>query len=150
MSYIAVFDTNILISALLSTTSYPFQCLGLAKTGKVQSVTCQGILDEFKEKLLLKFNFSEQIVKAAVDEVLSFSSLVRITGTLKTIPADPDDDMVIECAVIGNVSHIVTGDKHLLTLKQYENICIVKAAEFIQLLSSNSSDQITRCGCPDC
>lgn len=136
MSYIAVFDTNILISALLSTTSYPFQCLALAKTGKIQSVTCQEILDEFREKLLLKFKFSDEMAKAAVDEVLSFSSLVRISGMLKTVPADPDDDRVVECAVIGNASHIVTGDKHLLTLKQYDNITIVKAAEFIQLLSS--------------
>ncbi|MDJ1174277.1 putative toxin-antitoxin system toxin component, PIN family [Roseofilum capinflatum] len=137
MSYIAVFDTNILISSLLSTTSYPFQCLALAKTGKIESVTCQEILDEFKEKLLLKFKFSEEMAQAAVDEVLSFSSLVSISGTLKTIPADPDDDMVVECAVIGNASHIVTGDKHLLTLKQYNNICIVKAAEFIQFFSSS-------------
>ncbi|MDB9520241.1 putative toxin-antitoxin system toxin component, PIN family [Roseofilum reptotaenium CS-1145] len=111
MSYIAVFDTNILISALLSTTSYPFQYLALAKTGKIKSVTCQGILDEFREKLLLKCKFSEEMAKAAVDEVLSFSNLVRISRTLKTIPADPDDDRVVECAVMGNVSHIVTGDK---------------------------------------
>ena len=137
MSYIVVFDTNILISALLSQKSYPFQCLALAKTGKVKSVTCAEILDEFEEKLLLKFKFSEEIAKAAVDEVLSFSTSVGISGTLKTVPADPDDDMVVECAVVGNASHIVTGDKHLLTLKQYNNISIFKAAEFIQLFASS-------------
>jgi predicted nucleic acid-binding protein len=36
MRYIAVFDTNILISALLSSNGNPFRCLALAKTGLFQ------------------------------------------------------------------------------------------------------------------
>jgi uncharacterized protein len=43
--------------------------------------------------------------------------------------------MVVEFAVIGKATHIVTGDKHLLTLTAYGNIEIVKATEFISLLS---------------
>ncbi len=39
-----VFDTNILLSALLSLRGAPFHCLALAKAGSVQSVTCQEIL----------------------------------------------------------------------------------------------------------
>ncbi|MDJ1184015.1 putative toxin-antitoxin system toxin component, PIN family [Roseofilum casamattae] len=137
MSYIVVFDTNILISAVLSTTSYPFQCLALARKGQIESVTCPEIVEEFREKLLLKFKFLEEKANIAVDEVISFSSLVSISGNLKTVPADPDDDMVVECAVISKANYIVTGDKHLLTLKQYNNISILKAAEFIQLFASS-------------
>lgn len=55
MKYTVVFDTNILLSALLSPTGNPFRCLALAKIGQIASVTCQEILDEFAEKLLLKF-----------------------------------------------------------------------------------------------
>jgi uncharacterized protein len=137
MQYVAVFDTNILLSALLSTNGNPFRCLALARIGQVESVTCQEILDEFAEKLLVKFKFSEDMTQAAVEEVRGFSRLVEITGTLKTVPADPDDDMVVECAVIGNATHIVTGDKHLLTLTNHQSIAIVKAAEFVALLSSS-------------
>ena len=43
MHYVVVFDTNILLSALLSTTGNPFRCLALAKIGQVESVTCQEI-----------------------------------------------------------------------------------------------------------
>lgn len=138
MSYIAVFDTNILLSALLSTTSNPFRCLALAKIGQVESVTCQEILDEFAQKLLVKFKFSQDMTQAAVKEVRAFSRLVEISGTLKTVPADADDDLVVECAVIGNATHIVTGDKHLLTLANYESIAIVKAAEFVALLTATN------------
>jgi uncharacterized protein len=137
MPHVAVFNTNILLSALLSTNGNPFRCLALAKIGQIESVTCQEILDEFAEKLFVKFKFSEEMTQAAVEEVCGFSHLVEISGTLKTVTADPDDDMVIECAVIGNATHIVTGDKHLLALTSYWSIAILKAAEFVALLSSS-------------
>jgi uncharacterized protein len=136
MRYVAVFDTNILISALLSTNGHPFRCLALAKIGQVESVTCQGILDEFAEKLRLKFKFSEEIAQAAVAEVRGVSRLVEISGMLRAVPNDPDDDMVVECAAIGRATHIVTGDKHLLSLGNQQGVAILKAAEFVALLSS--------------
>ena len=135
MKYIVVFDTNILISALFSQTGSPFRALALAKIGQIESVTCQEIIDEFAEKLLLKFKFSEDKAQSAVDEILSFSRMVEISGTLKAVPNDPDDDMVIECAVVCNASHIVTGDKHLLSLVKYQDIAIAKAADFVNLFS---------------
>lgn len=135
MKYIVVFDTNILISALFSQTGSPFRALALAKIGQIESVTCQEIMDEFAEKLLLKFKFSEDKTQSAVGEILSFSRIVEISGTLKAVPNDADDDMVIECAVVGNASHIVTGDKHLLSLVKYQDIAIAKATDFVNLFS---------------
>ena len=137
MKYTVVFDTNILLSALLSPNGKPYRCLALAKIGQIESVTCQEILDEFAEKLLLKFQFSEDMTQLAVDEVKSFSRLVSITGNLKAVPDDPDDDMVIDCAVIGKATHIVTGDKHLLALSNYQQILIMKATNFVNLLSES-------------
>ena len=137
MKYTVVFDTNILLSALLSPNGKPFRCLALAKIGQIESVTCQEILDEFAEKLLLKFQFSEDMTQLAVDEVKSFSRLVSITGNLKAVPDDPDDEMVIDCAVIGKATHIVTGDKHLLALSNYQQILIMKATNFVNLLSES-------------
>lgn len=136
MHHVAVFDTNILLSALFSTNGNPFRCLALAKMGQVESVNYQEILDEFTEKLLVKFKFSEEMTQAAVEEVRGFSRLIEISGTLKVVPGDPDNDMVLECAVIGNATHIVTGDKHLLSLTNHQGIAILRAAEFVTLLSS--------------
>ncbi|MGJ3248259.1 MAG: putative toxin-antitoxin system toxin component, PIN family [Elainellaceae cyanobacterium] len=67
MQYIAVFDTNVLISALLSTTSNPFRCLALARIEQIESVTCQEILNEFSEKLIIKFKFSQEKAQAAIE-----------------------------------------------------------------------------------
>ena len=135
MRYIVVFDTNILLSALFSNTGSPFRCLALAKVGQVESVTCQEILDEFAEKLLIKFKFSEEKVQESVADVRAYSRLVKIFGNLQAVEADPDDDMVVECAMVANAAYIVTGDKHLLRLGHFQHIAIMKATEFINLLT---------------
>ncbi|MBD2151491.1 putative toxin-antitoxin system toxin component, PIN family [Pseudanabaena sp. FACHB-1277] len=135
MKYIVVFDTNILLSALFSQTGSPFRALALAKIGLIESVTCQEIMDEFAEKLLLKFKFSEEKLQSALDEIISFSRLVEISRTLKAVPNDPDDDMVIECAVLGQATHVITGDRHLLSLINYQSIAIAKATDFVNLFS---------------
>ena len=45
---------------------------------------------------------------------------------------DLDDDKIIECAVVGGATHIVTGDRrHLLPLGNYRNIQIVTARDFL-------------------
>ena len=135
MKYIVVFDTNILLSALFSQKGSPFRCLALAKMGQFESVICREILDEFVEKLLIKFKFSEEKAQIAIEEVKGFSRLVSISGKLRAVPKDPDDDMVIECTIVGKAIHIVTGDKHLLSLSPYQDISIVRASEFLLLLS---------------
>ena len=85
MRYAAVFDTNILIAALLSTNGNPFRYLALARIGQIESVTCQEILNEFSEKLVIKFKFSQEMAQAAVKEVRSFSQLVEISTKLKVV-----------------------------------------------------------------
>lgn len=137
MFSIVVFDTNILISAVLSQRSSPYRCLELAKQGRVQSVTCQEILEEFEEKLQGKFAYSLELAQTKVQEILNYSQLVTITNTLDSGITDPDDNMILECAVVGGATHIVTGDKrHLLPLETYQGISIISAADFLTLVSS--------------
>jgi uncharacterized protein len=128
MQYVVVFDTNILISALLSLSGNPSRCLALAKIGQVESVTCKEILDEFSEKLLLKFKFSEEMAQAAVEEVCRFSRVVEISTILKAVPADSDDDMVVECAVVGDATHIVKMKQMLAESLQKQEPWWVKVA----------------------
>ena len=49
---------------------------------------------------------------------------------------DPDDEMILECALAGEADYIVTGDKkHLLPLREYRGVQIINAAEFLQLVA---------------
>jgi len=131
-----VFDTNILIASVLSQRGSPYQCLQLANLGQIQSVTCQEILDEFREKLQFKFRYSLEKVESEVAMIANCSELAIISNTLNVIITDPDDNMVLECAVVGHANYIVTGDKkHLLPLKNYQGIEIVNAADFLSLIA---------------
>ncbi len=90
---------------------------------------------ELEEKLQLKRKMSAANAALEVARILSFSRMVTITKTLQGIAPDPDDDMVLECAVVVRVSHIVTGDRDFLSLSRYQDIAIVSAADFLTLLS---------------
>ena len=48
---------------------------------------------------------------------------------------DPADDRVLECAVAAGASYIVTGDVHLLRLKDYRGIVSLPPAGFAALLA---------------
>ena len=131
MHPIVVYDTNVLISGMIW-GGVPYDCIALAQHNKVEAVTCSEILDELSEKLTTKFNVSPSRAADIVAELLSFHQSVKITNQLKSVTADPDDDKVIECAVVGDATHIVTGDKkHLLPLGSCQGILIVKAADIL-------------------
>ena len=131
MRRIAVFDTNILISSQIS-HGKPYQCLELARKRLVDGVTCQEILRELEDKLRHKFVFSGDRVTDILADLLGFLRPVVISSALRVVAADPKDDKVIECAVVADATHVVTGDRrHLLPLRSYRSIQIVSAAEFL-------------------
>ncbi len=131
MRPLAVFDTNILFS-WVGWKGKPYQCVELARTGVVEGVTCREVLEELAEKLQAKLSFSAAQSLATVADLLTFLRVVPITGQLKAVRADPDDDKVLECAVQAGATHVVTGDRrHLLPLGSFQGIPIVAAAEFL-------------------
>jgi putative PIN family toxin of toxin-antitoxin system len=134
MQPIVVYDTNVLISGMIW-GGVPYDCIELAKTGRIVGITCPEILDEFEEKLITKINVPPSQVSEIVTNLLGFLRTVRITNQLKDITSDPDDDKILECAIVAGATHIVTGDrKHLLPLQSYQGILIVKAADFLAQL----------------
>lgn len=141
MRHVAVFDTNVLFSGV-GWKGPAYQCLELARTGLADGLICEGIAGELADKLSRKLDLSAQDVTETLTDLLSFLRVVAIPHQLKVIAADPDDDMVLECAVVGNATHIVTGDKrHLLPLGTYQGIRIVSPAQFRQLVTSPPDQQ---------
>jgi putative PIN family toxin of toxin-antitoxin system len=126
-----VFDTNVLFSAT-GWQGAPYQCVELARIGAISGATCSEILDELTDKLQTKLRFTTEQALETIADLLSFLQVISITGQLKVVSADPDDDKVVECAVSAAASHIVTGDRrHLLPMRSYAGIAIVTPAEFL-------------------
>ena len=137
MPTIVVFDTNILFSAT-GWRGKPFECVELARTGKIQAVTCAELMDELAEKLELRLGFSADQSAETIARYLRFLRVVRIPKVLKAVPRDPDDDAVLECALEGKATFVISGDKDLLDLKKFRDIEIVRASEFLEIVVKQS------------
>ncbi|MGH9637293.1 MAG: putative toxin-antitoxin system toxin component, PIN family [Candidatus Angelobacter sp.] len=134
---VATADSNIYVSAL-QFGGIPLQCLNAARAGAFQLVISEAIIAEVHGVLQEKFRWSEAMLKEAMASLRDFTQLVTPAQTLHVIREDPDDDRVIECAVASGSQFIISGDKHLLRLGLYENIRILKVAEFLHLVPSPS------------
>ncbi len=129
MAVAVVFDTNILFSAT-GWRGNPFHCVELARSGQVRAVTCPEVLRELAEKLAAKLAFSERQVDETLADYLSFHTLVEIPGVLNVVARDPEDNAILECAQVAQAGFVITGDDDLLTLRSYQGIEIISAAEF--------------------
>ena len=131
MQPVVVYDTNVLISGMIW-GGVPYRSIELAQQNKVKGLICDEILDEFEDKLMIKLSIPSARTSVVKTRLLGFLQMVEIPNRLKGITTDPNDDMIIECAVVGGATHIVTGDqKHLLPLGNYQGILIVKPADFL-------------------
>lgn len=79
------------------------------------------------------------------DEIENFS--LHILGTLSVQACrDPKDDKFLACALEGDAAYIVSSDRDLLTIRQYEGVCILNPGEFLIVLQLTrlSVDEIVR------
>jgi putative PIN family toxin of toxin-antitoxin system len=129
----ATADTNIYISAL-QFGGLPRQFLNLARQGAFQLAVSGALLEEMRGVLDVKFGWPPQMLDEAMANLARFTVRAVPMRTLHVIEADPDDDRVLECAVAAGSRYIVSGDRHLLALGRYEQIQIVRLAQFMQLL----------------
>ena len=134
MAITAVFDTNILFSAT-GWRGNPFQCVERARVGEIQAVTCPELVRELAEKLELRLHFSAEQVTETLADYLGFLRVVQIPKVLHAVSRDPEDNMVLECAIEGQTQYIVSGDNDLLVLKEFRGIQIVRASEFLKILA---------------
>ncbi len=131
-----VFDTNVIISALLFNDSTPGRAF-LEALARGTILLSESLAEELSEVLDRdKFNRyvtrdeREQFLGALVRE----AELVEITESVR-VCRDPNDDKLLELAASGKASHVVTGDRDLLVLGSFRGIPIVTADEILQLLA---------------
>jgi putative PIN family toxin of toxin-antitoxin system len=106
--------------------------LKLAEEDAITSVTSPGIIEETRDVLSRdRVPFADDQVDDFVEKVLSVSRLVAPETNLHVIEDDPDDDMIVECAVAADADYIISGDSHLLELEQYDGIPVISPADFL-------------------
>ena len=129
-----VLDTNVFVSAVLA-KGLSSVLLERWKAGKFTLLFSPVIFDEYFEVIARpKFDQQERDIRALAE--LLAERAVALTPRLKidVCKEDPDDNKFLECAVAGAADFIVSGDQHLLRLKEYQGIKIVTIKEFFQAL----------------
>ncbi len=127
-----VIDTNIYISAIFW-GGKPRSVVDLGRNGQISIFTSSQIEKEINKKLKIKFGLSDEEVAQILFDFSTFTLPIKASRKITVIDDDPDDDKFIECAVASRAGFIVSGDKHLLNLKEYKGIKIMKAADFLSL-----------------
>jgi uncharacterized protein len=130
---IVVIDTSVWISAMHYEKRRSKPVLALQRAVEQDVIaTCAEIREEVRRVLFEKFNWDSLEIRRRLDFLLAQSVEVTITGKLH-VCRDPNDDMILECALLVKADAIVSGDKDLLVLGSYEGIRILTAAEYLAL-----------------
>lgn len=128
-----VLDTNVLVSGYLwggNEENLVKKCM----RKELRNIISPEILLELEKVLSYKkFKLEKDEVEAILENILSFSTLVKPKHHFRVIEEDPNDDKFLNCADEGGAHYIVSGDKHLLRLKEFEGIKIVSSREMLSL-----------------
>ena len=124
-----VFDTNILISALVF-GGPPEALLVAASSGAFPVYSSLILQSELLEVLGGRFAWEPPKLSELERRLGAMWTLVEPSEAI-TDCTDPDDNRVLECAVAAGASHIITGDAALLSLHPFRNVQIIRAAAFL-------------------
>lgn len=133
-----VLDTNQMVSGLLMRRGAQAELLDAWRDRRFLLITSPFILREveevlsqplFRQKYYLQENQIERFLSLLRMDSLQVPGIVRVQ-----VCRDPEDDAILGCAVEGEASYVVTGDKDLLVLKKYRDIRIITARHYIERL----------------
>ena len=131
-------DSNIYLSAL-NFGGKPQELLELARAGKIELAISNAIVTEISRILYNKFAWDRGDVAEAVDIILRFTNYVHPDHRFDVVPADPDDNRVLECAVHAGSQVIVTGDTDLLMLRRFRTIRIQTVSDFLDAFRASGA-----------
>jgi putative PIN family toxin of toxin-antitoxin system len=125
-----VFDTNILVSALVFPGGRAEAALLRVIEERDQLLLSKPILDELLGVLAAKFSRdAEELARVAVS-LSEIAVQVKPRRRLR-VARDEPDNRVLECAVTGRAEAIVTGDKDLLDLREYGGVRILSLRDYL-------------------
>jgi putative PIN family toxin of toxin-antitoxin system len=91
----------------------------LAEAGKIRLAVSDDILNEVKRVLLRpKFGWSQDRVDAAIRQIAGFAEHVEPQQRIEIVVDDPTDNRILECAFASGSDYLVSGDNHLLKVRQ--------------------------------
>lgn len=128
-----IFDTNIYISAFAIPGGNAEKAYHRAIDGEFELFSSVAILTELAQKLEEKFDWEKQRIAKLITSIGHLATVLKTTPWLSVVADDPDN-RILECALEAGADFIITGDKHLLKLRDYENVEIINLSTFLSML----------------
>ena len=130
-----VLDTNVLISAALRPAGAPRRVIDAVRRENGELLFSDETFDELQTRIWRsKFDgyLSRESRAIYLAQLKTVSAWVSISGA-KMGCRDPDDDMLLEAALMGNADCLVTGDRDILEMHPFRNIPILTPATFLNM-----------------
>lgn len=132
-----ILDTNILISAL-GWEGNPRTIFNKVLDGEIELIISFKQLNELLRVMdYLKFKFSEEQKDRFLLILLGVATLVTTTSEVDVIKEDPTDNLILEPVNVIKIDYIISGNEHLLRLKEFKGAKILSARKFLELLEEN-------------
>lgn len=128
-----VFDTNIFISAFIMPGGKAEEAYLHALKGRFALCSSVAILTETAQKLADKFDWQVNKIRQLLKAISKIATVIKTQPHLHIL-ADEPDNRILECALEFKADFIVTGDKHLLSIKYFHNIAIITLSDFLKTL----------------
>jgi len=128
-----VVDTNVVVSGLLLPGSVTRRAFNAARTRGVVLVSI-ATLEELDD-VLSRPRFDEYVdEEQRLDFLAAYireAEHVAVTENVREC-RDPSDDKILELAISGNATHVISGDADLLVLSPFRGILIQSPADFLR------------------
>ena len=126
-----VLDTNVLISSLRE-GSKPHELVQLVADFSIKLAISDMQIAELERVLQYpKLHISAEQAMRLMNIVYNCAEIVQVSGKLGVVKEDPSDDIILESAIVSKAGFVVTGDGHLLRIREYLWIRIMRVAEFL-------------------
>jgi len=103
--------------------------------GKITLVSSTQLIQKFKRVIARdKFKLSKDQQNEFINFILLISDIVRVKSRFRVVKEDPNYDVVLRTAYDGRVHCIVSGDEHLLSLKEFKGIKISTVSRMQELI----------------
>jgi uncharacterized protein len=126
-----VFDTNIFISAFVFPGGRAEEAIRTIIEGPDVLVLSSSVIKETLAVLAAKFGQDKEALSRTAVMLADLAEIVKPSKRIAVLADDPDN-RVLECALAGRAGYIVTGDKEMLKLGEYEGIKIITLKEFLE------------------
>lgn len=130
----AVLDTNVYLSAFYHPNGIPAKIFEAGILKIYERIVSPAIIEEYARISRKKFGAVEEEIEQDKKMITHGAVVVKPDFIPSAVSHDENDNNIIACAITGKADVVVSGDRDLLRLKEFEEIAIVRPVDFLRII----------------